>query len=111
MGRSRIATMDDRAAEVILATIGPHFGAGHWVVSFVSALRREGIVAVGIPLADATVLTVDQHLAALANGGFTRGRDGLALRAVDGRRAFITCPLHCPTALMRHNVLILPRQF
>ncbi len=74
-----------------LATIEPHFDTGHVGVPFVSVLWREWIVAVGVAFADATILTVNEHFTALAQGGHTRGCDGLALCEVDESSAAVAC--------------------
>ena len=92
-----------------LAAVEPHFDTRHGVASFVSSLRREGIVAVGVALTNAAVLAMDEYFAALAHGGLTRGRDGLTLSVVDRSCAAIPCTLHGPTALMRNNMPILLR--
>ena len=64
------------------------------------------ITAVGVAFADAAILAMDQHLAALTHGRFTRGCNDLALGAVDGRLTLVTCSLHRPATVMRNNILI-----
>ncbi len=61
----------------------------------------------GVTLADSYILTMDQHLAALTLGSFTRRTYRFALRPMDRGSSTVACSLDRPAALMRHNMLIL----
>ena len=60
----------------------------------------------GVALSDLSILAMDQHLAALTLGGFTRRTYRFALRPMDRGSSTVACSLDRPATLMRHNMLI-----
>lgn len=90
--------MDFLARTTSASGNGPRNGCvGMWL-----SFRRKRVVAVGIPVPDTTVRTVDDDFAMLAKRGLARSFRRFGLGVVSGahsRRAFAACG---PPRFVRH---------